>query len=488
MGRIESCLRIIAVSALSIMIIPALLSIAVVLAVASVLVFVYAAAGTFFHLSPLISVGGLNYDGINQLLLAVPGCLLLWLIAAFCLYAFKKCVPYLTNLLKGGEIAAKAPQNAKAPRRGFSIIEIAITQTPIMIKIVMIAIPVLILLILIITVIFAVFDNVRIDNYFSNTLFQKAIAVDCARIWVVSGLSSYAKLALWSGAATGLFIITRAIAILWKRKNRMMRIRRFFLFLANISFLGFMLIAVVNLMFVSYVNRIMVSSGDGFPLEASYVQKIEYIREQIEDENLSVNLALNRIMADITASSDFFHNMRYQERVSLCEEINKLIGQKEGPSNIEEHYFRNYLNAAPDSLDGMLREIANPRGAKWVLMEPGQSAYHMYGKDGEFNVKFITDDGLFEAVYNKSGVLLTEKNDAVNMGTYNYASPVSDPEKHIIYDILPYSIWGNVMFGRSYADEDALDNLEKFTANESAVEHYDTLRQRIANLVSEASE
>ncbi len=356
-----------------------------------------------------------------------------------------------------------------------------------MIKTVMIAIPVLILLILIITVLLAVIDNVRIDNYFANTLFQKAIAVDYARIWVIPALSSYARLALWGGAATGLFIIARAVAVLWKRKNRTMRIREVFLFLANISYLGFMLIAVVNLMFVSYVNRIMLSGGDGVPLEAGYARKIEYIREQIEDESLSVNLALNRIMADITASPDFFHNMSYQERVSLCEEINKLIERKEGPSNIEEHYFRNYLNAAPDSLEGMLREIANPRGAKWVLMEPGQSAYHMYGKDGEFNVnvKFITEDGLFEAVYDKNGVLLTEKNDAVNMGTYNYASPVSDPEKHIIYDVLPYSVWGNVMFGRSYTDEDALDNLDKFSANESAVEHYNTLRRRIADVISE---
>lgn len=61
----------------------------------------------------------------------------------------------------------------------------------------------------------------------------------------------------------------------------------------------------------------------------------------------------------------------------------------------------------------------------------------MYGENGVYNLKFVSDDGKYEGVYDKNGTELTEVNDPVNMGTYNYADP-SDTLEHTIFDVKPY--------------------------------------------------
>lgn len=58
-------------------------------------------------------------------------------------------------------------------------------------------------------------------------------------------------------------------------------------------------------------------------------------------------------------------------------------------------------------------------------------------------MKFISADGHFEVIYNLDGVKLTEENDPMNMGTFNYADPVTEKLKHTVYDILPFFEWGN---------------------------------------------
>lgn len=86
---------------------------------------------------------------------------------------------------------------------------------------------------------------------------------------------------------------------------------------------------------------------------------------------------------------------------------------------------------------------------KWNLMTPKGAQYHMYDTEacydeskgvykGEYNLKFVSKDGKYEAVYNYDKVLLDENNDPVNMGTYNYASP-NDWLDHFNLDIKPYS-------------------------------------------------
>lgn len=63
----------------------------------------------------------------------------------------------------------------------------------------------------------------------------------------------------------------------------------------------------------------------------------------------------------------------------------------------------------------------------------------MHGNNGEYNLKFVSSDGIFEAVYNKDGKLLNRNTDPINMGTYNYASPNEQLGiYHVIYDVIPY--------------------------------------------------
>lgn len=47
-------------------------------------------------------------------------------------------------------------------------------------------------------------------------------------------------------------------------------------------------------------------------------------------------------------------------------------------------------------------------------------------------------------MYNRNGILLTEENDPVNMGTYNYYGPALNRILHGYFDVVPYNVWGNV--------------------------------------------
>lgn len=111
------------------------------------------------------------------------------------------------------------------------------------------------------------------------------------------------------------------------------------------------------------------------------------------------------------------------------------------PIGKEEHYSRNKLNKAPATLGELKGEKDN-----WIKMDEDKSLYHMQGEDGLDNVKYVSIDGHYEAVYGSGdddAILLTEENDPVNMGTYNFKDPNNDPVGHFLYDMLPYYLWGN---------------------------------------------
>ena len=110
----------------------------------------------------------------------------------------------------------------------------------------------------------------------------------------------------------------------------------------------------------------------------------------------------------------------------------------------------------------------------------------MNGTDGEYNVKFISADGHFEAVYDKEGKLLTEENDPINMGTYNYFGP-NDFNGHKEYDVEPYYIYGNTVNqkGRGELNElkSAAVNLINFEINKEAQKQYfETLKRSNPNI------
>ena len=161
------------------------------------------------------------------------------------------------------------------------------------------------------------------------------------------------------------------------------------------------------------------------------------------------------------------------------------------------HYFRNRLNRTPKTLSEMF-DIKN-KGKwfykdNWTLLPPEKSVYHMYdtvacNNQGEFNLKFVSNCGKHEAVFNRAGVLLDERKDPVNMGTYNYACPNREPIKHFNLDVVPYSDetivslggtvtmgfgrrgrgWGNVKGVHiDFSHKD--NNLDKYKNNQAAVD------------------
>jgi len=129
------------------------------------------------------------------------------------------------------------------------------------------------------------------------------------------------------------------------------------------------------------------------------------------------------------------------------------------------HYFRNTLNRAPTTLATLVNEKD-----KWNLVPIIGTKYHMYGIDGEYNIKFTSKgDGKYEAVYNiagsdwKNAPLLNEDEFTQtplsttpsyhNMATYNYGKidwisaalnelPIYNSD-HDTLDVQPYNKWGN---------------------------------------------
>ena len=134
------------------------------------------------------------------------------------------------------------------------------------------------------------------------------------------------------------------------------------------------------------------------------------------------------------------------------------------------HYFRNKLNRAPSTLDGLLSEKS-----QWDLLEVGESIYHMYNIDGEFNIKFVATNGMYEAVYNKDDILLTEDNDPINMGTFNYCSP-NYWLGHFLFDMEPYYLWGNT----ATCTESHIfsDGKSRYENNDEAIAHREAIEAR----------
>jgi hypothetical protein len=138
----------------------------------------------------------------------------------------------------------------------------------------------------------------------------------------------------------------------------------------------------------------------------------------------------------------------------FCETLNTKIIQVYTtplpPENVvlpkDVHYFRNKLNYAPPTLEDMIVEYQN---GNWVLYDFFNSAFHMNGPFGGFNLKFVekgknnNKGGKYEAVYNIFGELMTEDYFSLDMGTYNYCSNQLSVSKHKLLDVDTYSQFGN---------------------------------------------
>ncbi len=243
----------------------------------------------------------------------------------------------------------------------------------------------------------------------------------------------------------------------------------------NLVALSIVSVFVLNLIVTRYVNTATGRESD--IISIGFLDKIDYLREQIESDRQISSIALNKIIFDINNDYEYIADLTMDEHLKLCREVNLLIDLQNGPLAADEHYLRNKLNYAPKNLDFMLSEIANGNTLGWDIMPPDESALHMYGPDGEYNIKFVSKEGFFEAVYNKNGELLSEDNDPANMGTYNYANPLTESKKHSTYDVAPYYIWGNTPTSKPLINTHAIKNLEKFYENKDAMNRYEEIKR-----------
>ena len=158
---------------------------------------------------------------------------------------------------------------------------------------------------------------------------------------------------------------------------------------------------------------------------------------------------------------------------AYCTEFNKAI-RGSGLVTEDIHYFRNKLNRAPATRDELMAEKE-----EWKLLKIKDSLYHMYGEDGLFNTKFISNEGegKYEGVYDKAGLLLTEENDPVNMGTYNYCSTTVSYVLHLTLDVIPYGLFGNV---KGYKAGNPR-NIKDFYANQEAQDAYNKIKEEMEN-------
>jgi len=154
---------------------------------------------------------------------------------------------------------------------------------------------------------------------------------------------------------------------------------------------------------------------------------------------------INKMMDDLDRNPNALQNNSNFER--FFEVFDNNIRQIDTLSE-RMHYFRNTLNSyngAPNKLTEMI-DLASKD--EWQLFS---AKYHRYnygkiiGALNVENVKFISSDGRFEAVYNTAtGEIVT---DPANMGTYNYAPGSINPIDYFLhnkYDKKPWKKWGNV--------------------------------------------
>jgi len=98
----------------------------------------------------------------------------------------------------------------------------------------------------------------------------------------------------------------------------------------------------------------------------------------------------------------------------------------------EDHYNRNQNNVQfPEEYDEIF----------FKAWDDGVSANcHQFSAPNRDNVKYVSPDGRYEAIYDVNNKLVTDPRD---VGTYNFVSPNEDPFGHFIKDVIPWIYFGN---------------------------------------------
>ena len=117
------------------------------------------------------------------------------------------------------------------------------------------------------------------------------------------------------------------------------------------------------------------------------------------------------MMNDVNDCEQYLFSVSDENWLNFCLFFNECV-QKYDAIDEELHYFRLKLNRAPATLAKMIKTIEKDKSS-WILCTIWETRYHMTGENGEFNLKFVSSNStnnIFEAVYDKNGILLTEKN------------------------------------------------------------------------------
>lgn len=247
------------------------------------------------------------------------------------------------------------------------------------------------------------------------------------------------------------------------------------------SFILLLMVAVlfVNMMLMGYVNKVFSNGGTSSVSGQSYISHLSLMEEQLQDTSAAAEMALRRMMSDVEGGLIELDSLTDAEYKAIARQLCYLIDRKGGVYSRDEHYFRNNFSRAPATLEEMVQCITQTPNTVfgWRLMPPKSTYLHMQGENGEYNLKFLSADGIFEAVYNKDGMLLTAETGPDAMGTFNYADSVTRAHLHSVYDVMPYFTWGNVLF-EGAPSRDILSNMRnKYNKNPDAKAHYAHYKQ-----------
>lgn len=230
----------------------------------------------------------------------------------------------------------------------------------------------------------------------------------------------------------------------------------------------------LNLVLSGYVETAFKLEDTSGKKPTHYKAAYNTILADLQDSKASATLTFHKIMQEVDQGELKIEELSDEDYVDLSVLLCYLVDEQGKVLNKEQHYFRNEFSRAPATLDEMVKTVTEDTNNpfQWKLLTPSNTLFHMMGPDGEYNLKFLSKDGHYEAVYNKQGELLTAQTGPLNMGTFNYASPVTTLRKHAKYDVATYTRWNNVPNQGPVEKNEMQKMRDKFNSNPDALAHY----------------
>jgi hypothetical protein len=333
-----------------------------------------------------------------------------------------------------------------------------------------------------------VIDNIIADGYFSNWIINFLLVNKIADGFFSLSFDiiekNYLKLKLFVGLFILLIIVKIILSKIIKRIINGEIWRTIIINFLNIILCCYIAFQSVFLFLYIITTGYIIDTSIEANFSASQINNSRKIVEDtgkyLLDRKTSADIMLKNIMAEINNGILNIDKLTDEEYISLAKNICTFFETKETVDTSEEHYLRNYFSRGPETLSEMIETILNNNVVfGWKLMPPDETVLHQMGRNGEYNLKFVSDDGHFEIIYNRDGKKITQENDPKNMGTFNYADPVLDPEKHSVLDVMPYFIWGNTEEDKSFIEliDDNDENYEVYDyyQNSEAVNRYNNI-------------